>query len=106
MLRPVVLESAGGPRSRPARDYREGLGLLLSRLAAIGAVLTEGIVDSRVTQALPCAERRLVLCHGRKYPISLRSADLRCASEGDRSGGTVGQRPGAGGWKPYDAIDS
>jgi hypothetical protein len=92
----IVLESAGGPGSRPARDYREALGLLLIRLAAIGAILTDGAVDSRVARALPYNQRRLVLRHGRKYPINLRSVDLddlrRAIGAAQEH---VGQKPGA-----------
>lgn len=89
----IVLESAGGAE---ARDYREVLELLLQRLATAGAVLTDGVVDSRVAQALPDADRRLILRHGRRYPINLRTVDideLRKAIGAAQE--HVGQRPGA-----------
>ena len=94
----VVLESAGGSATA---EYRRALELLLRRLRSVGAVLTDGIVDSRVTRALPDAERRLVLRHGRKYPISLGTVDVEelrlaigAAQEhvGQRAGATAGNR--------------
>src|SRR5690348_808500 len=91
--RTIVLESAGGAE---ARDYREVLELLLQRLAHVGAVLTGGSVDSRVTRALPAADRRLILRHGRPYRINLRTGDideLRKAIGAAQE--HVGQRPGA-----------
>lgn len=66
----VVLASAGGSA---ARDYNEALALLLRRLAAVDAVLIDAFVESSNTRRMSEAERRLVLGHGRRFPIHLRS---------------------------------
>ena len=89
----IVLESAGGSGTR---DYNETLTLLLRRLAAVDGLLTDALVESRVTRKLSEPERRLVLRHGRKFPIHLRSTDideLRKAIGAAQE--PIGQRPGA-----------
>ena len=58
----------GSPRSVNA-DYHEGLELLLSRLAALGATILGISVDSGVARALDPAERELDL----QFPIPLDS---------------------------------
>jgi Domain of unknown function (DUF3883) len=93
----VVLDAAWGAASR---DYPTALRVLLERLQSLGAVITDAIVDSRVTRALPShAERRLVLRNGREYPIRLTAVDdldeLRLAMGAAQE--HVGQRPGAKG---------
>jgi hypothetical protein len=54
----LILESRGG---RPARnsEYNPALTLLLTRLAALDAVLADALVDSDRTRHLPEADRRI-----------------------------------------------
>ncbi|AOS65117.1 protein NO VEIN domain-containing protein [Actinoalloteichus hymeniacidonis] len=69
----LIFESAGGrtasgvPRNR---DYSPALLLLLTRLALLGASLDDALLDSRNTERLPVAERRLLLA-GRPFPVRL-----------------------------------
>src|SRR3954469_20825863 len=58
----------GSPRSVNA-DYHEGLELLLSRLAPVGATIVGISVDSGVARELDPAERELDL----QFPISVDS---------------------------------
>lgn len=93
----LVLEAAWG---RPARDYPRALRLLLGRLQDTGAVITDAIVDSRVSRELPDDDdRRLILRNGRDYPIILRSVadldELRLAIGAAQE--HVAQKPGARG---------
>ncbi len=93
----LVLESGSGSRASTDRvprnpDYRPALHLLLTRLQQRGAILMEGLVDSRKTASLPEAERRLF-----HTPIHLAQVDdvealrKRLGTAQSR----VGQTPGA-----------
>lgn len=67
----VIYESGGGTRgTAKARnsDYKEGLEQLLRRLATLGVVINDALLDSGSTAHLPIAERRLWL-KGRTYPL-------------------------------------
>jgi len=64
----LVLESRSGRHRNP--DYHKALLLLLSRLAEMGATLTNGIVDSTVSRTRPFSERVLHI-PGTPYPIPL-----------------------------------
>jgi hypothetical protein len=68
----LVLESRSGRRRNP--DYHRALLLLLERLAAMGATLHNGIVDSTVSRSRPFDERVLRL-PDRSYPIALKEVD-------------------------------
>lgn len=73
----VVLESRGGSRSKPdARntDYGKGFEILLQRLQARGATIVDAVVDSKMTQHLTLAERRLDV-DGSSYPITIGNAE-------------------------------
>jgi hypothetical protein len=73
----LILESRSGMSgARPPRnpDYNRALTVLLTRLAALNAVLTDALVDSRYTQQMgvPEADRKLI-----EAPIELaRVADM------------------------------
>lgn len=66
----VVLNSASG---KDSTHYPQALRLLLERLAAVDAVVTDAFVDSRHTRALGLTrdQRRLHLRGGRTYPLRL-----------------------------------
>ena len=96
----LVLHSAGGvsrhgglPRNA---DYAPALQVLLERLAALSATLTDAYVDSTVVAGMPLEERRLTL-PGRPYPIDLAAVDdydgLRRALT--RAQGPTGRSPTA-----------
>jgi hypothetical protein len=68
----LVLESRSGGGRNP--DYHKALLVLLERLAAMGATLQNGIVDSTVSRSRPFDERILRL-QGRPYPIALGEVD-------------------------------
>jgi len=73
----VVMESRGGARGEPdARnlDYGRGFELVLKRLKDRSARITEATVDSRATQHLALAERRLEV-EGNPYPITIDDAE-------------------------------
>ena len=71
----IVFESsggrAGGPNPRNLQ-YREGLTLLLKRLQAINAVVTEIRVETERTRELPAEEQRIAIA-GRPFPVYLAS---------------------------------
>src|SRR3954447_1751553 len=70
----VTLNSAG---SKAAKDYPRALRLLVERLAALDARLTDAFVDSRDTRAagLIRDETRLELRGDRSYPLRLAADD-------------------------------
>jgi putative restriction endonuclease len=77
----VVVESRGGTlgsASETNADYAQGFGLIVSRLAAIDAVITDALVDSKklVDAGLDESERRL---HpdGFTFPIQLAASTSR-----------------------------
>ncbi|MER5260948.1 hypothetical protein ABTZ99_02540 [Actinosynnema sp. NPDC002837] len=91
----VLLESAGGQTADGGvrnADYRPGLTALLSRLAAVDAVLLDALVDSRQVRDLAEDERRLL-----PEPVWLgRGVDISELRRRLTSGqGRIGQRPGA-----------
>lgn len=99
----VVLESRFGQARN--RDYSRALDLLLSRLKAHGAVITDAIVDSTVSRALPFDARRLQI-RDRPYPIELKQesdlVELRIAIGAAQK--PVAQKPGAVGGNPHKRI--
>ncbi len=99
----VVLESRFGQERNP--DYNQALDLLLLRMKARGAVITDAIVDSTVSRALPFEERRLQI-RGRSYPIELKHesdlGELRVAIGAAQK--PVAQKPGAVGGNPHKRI--
>jgi len=71
----VVFESRGGTRGTSAQrnsDYAEGLELILHRLGLAGVDVDDIIVESRETDRLPLADRRLDL--GEPYPLRIVDA--------------------------------
>jgi Domain of unknown function (DUF3883) len=99
----LVLESRSG-RARN-RDYYQALELLLHRLKALNAIITDAIVDSTVSRGLEFERRRLHV-RGRAYPIRLEGeedlGDLRiaiCAAQEP-----VAQQPGARGGNRHKRI--
>jgi Domain of unknown function (DUF3883) len=99
----VVLESRFGQVRNP--DYNPALDLLLTRLRAHGAVITDAIVDSTVSRALPFETRRLRI-RDRSYPIDLTGESdlvaLRIAIGAAQK--SVAQKPGAVGGNPHKRI--
>lgn len=97
----VVIESAGGTAGTPeARnsDYVAGFDLVLGRLAAAGAQLTDAYVDSGRTSSMSIDERRLHAGDDFAYPVDLNSADLPALRRGLlRSMTKVGRGQGASG---------
>jgi hypothetical protein len=84
-------------RSRDERntDYADGLELLLEKLGAAGLPITEVLVESRETTALPREQRRLVLGE-HPYPITVKDAGaLRRAVSAAQT--QIGRAPGAKG---------
>lgn len=99
----LVLESRFGQVRNP--DYNQALELLLIRLRALDAVITDAIVDSTVSRNVGFDERRLQI-RGRSYPIRLRTeedpGDLRiaiCAAQMP-----IAQQPGARGGNRHKRI--
>jgi hypothetical protein len=99
----LVLESRFGQVRNP--DYNQALELLLLRLRALNAVITNAIVDSTVSRDLEFDQRRLRI-RGRSYPIRLEAeedlGDLRiaiCAAQEP-----VAQQPGASGGNRHKRI--
>jgi hypothetical protein len=72
----IVFEARGGTKgtsSAQNTEYGEGLRLLLEKLAAEGAVITDAAVESRATAELTLEERRLDL--GEPYPVAIGDAE-------------------------------
>ncbi|MFZ5895561.1 MAG: hypothetical protein ACOY0T_31175 [Myxococcota bacterium] len=94
----VVVESRGGSRgSSESRnlDYAPGLEMLLARLGNRSAKILDAIVESRATQHLELADRRLQI-DGRRYPITIDdAADLQRRLGAAQA--RVGREPGARG---------
>jgi hypothetical protein len=91
----VVLESAGGMTAAgPARnaDYTPALELILGRLRTLGAVLVAGVVDSRKTERLSEAERRIL-----DRPVRLSAVEDLAALRLQLTSrqGRIGQAPDA-----------
>jgi hypothetical protein len=71
----IVFESRGGTRGTSAErnsDYAEGLEVLLHRLKAAGANISDVVVESRETEQLSLEARRLDL--GDSYPLRVVDA--------------------------------
>jgi superfamily II DNA or RNA helicase/diadenosine tetraphosphate (Ap4A) HIT family hydrolase/SOS-response transcriptional repressor LexA len=71
----VVFESRGGTRGTSAErnsDYAEGLELILRRLGLARVDVDDIIVESRETDRLPLADRRIEL--GKPYPLRIADA--------------------------------
>ncbi len=71
----VAIESRGGTLGSPAEtnaDYAQGFGLIISRLAALNASITDALVDSKklINSGVTAAERRLQ-AEEFPYPIDL-----------------------------------
>jgi hypothetical protein len=69
----VVIEARGGTKGTSAArntDYGPGLTLLLERLRDRGARISDAIVDSKATEHLPPAARRLTIA-GYSYPMTV-----------------------------------
>jgi hypothetical protein len=94
----IVYESRGGARGsedQRNKDYAEGLELVLRRLQAAGIRLADVLVESRETEKLPTAQRR-VLPAGAEYPMAIEDpAALRKKLSAAQA--KVGRRPGAKG---------
>jgi len=90
----LVYESAGGRTGVNARnrDYGRGLELILSRLADIGAVLTDIRVDSVVTRRLPPDQQRVVL---RRHQLPIALAKIGDFGSLKRDISTAAREPGA-----------
>ncbi len=72
----VVVEAKGGKKGTPAErntDYSLGLELILERLGAMDARITNAEVDSETTRKLPSEKRRLKV-EGESYPIEIANA--------------------------------
>jgi hypothetical protein len=93
----VILESRGGGSSgRPPRnpDYNAAFELLLSRLAGLGATLTDAVVESRDTLNLPLPARR-ILDSGVSLSRHVDVEKLRLRMT--KAAAAVGREPGAAG---------
>jgi superfamily II DNA or RNA helicase/diadenosine tetraphosphate (Ap4A) HIT family hydrolase/HKD family nuclease/SOS-response transcriptional repressor LexA len=69
----LIYESRGGTKgsaSEPNTQYTQGLDVLLSRLAAKDVRITDAVVESEKTRALPHDQRRLDL-EGERYPLRI-----------------------------------
>lgn len=79
----IVLESRGGKIGTAGAKnihYSRGLELILHRLRASSAAITDAVLDTRTTQQLPRSARRLAV-DGATFPLDLAAesdvADLR-----------------------------
>ncbi len=92
----LTFESSGESGRRNG-DYMRAFELAFKRLAALGATLLDGRVESRTTRDMTPAEKRLVIDHA--YPIMLASVgDLASFAQQLRStGAKVGNHAGRGG---------
>lgn len=75
--RTIVFESRGGTkgaRTERNTDYAAGLQLLLERLQKAEMRLADVLVESRDTESIPAAERRVVLKDA-PYPVTLVDAE-------------------------------
>jgi hypothetical protein len=94
----LIVESRGGTRGHTDarnQDYARGFELLLRRLKDRGATITDASVESKVTQHLPAADKRLEVA-SKPYPIVIDDPHdlmLRLGSAQAR----VGREPGAKG---------
>jgi hypothetical protein len=73
----IVFESRGGTRGSADErnvDYAEGLELLLQRLKRAGLALADVLVESRDTEKLPAADRRVVL-EDAPYPVIIEDVE-------------------------------
>lgn len=105
----VIIESRGGadggPKPARNKDYARGLELLLQRLGAEGAILTEVEVYSRVTREWPETQRRL---SAPRFPLPI---DLSAMTEHQafrhelgRASTALGRKPGATGGNPTKKL--
>ena len=105
----VLFYSRGGTKgtgSARNTDYNAGLDLVLARLAQLGAVLNDALVESTATRGLPAALRRLDVAE-HPYPVDLRSIDDVAAYRKalGRAQAGVGRRAAArGGGNPTEQI--
>jgi hypothetical protein len=69
----IVFESSGGRAGGPNQrnlEYRRGLSVILERLQAMGATITEIRVETERTRTLPSDDQRVIL-DGRTFPLHL-----------------------------------
>ncbi|MDQ3369163.1 MAG: DEAD/DEAH box helicase family protein [Myxococcota bacterium] len=96
--RTIVFESRGGTRGSATErnvDYARGLELLLVRLKDAGLRIADVLVESRDTDSIPAAERRVMLKDA-PYPVAIVDAEAlrKKISAGQAS---VGRAKGAKG---------
>lgn len=101
----TVEEARGGGRGSAGErntDYKEGLELILARLANLGARIVDGTVVSRTTRSLPPEEKRIRI-EGQSYPLEIDDpAELRRRI--GSAGAKVGRVPGAWRRQSVDAY--
>jgi hypothetical protein len=94
----LVLESSSGRKigSRPPRnpDYNLALTTLLTRLAHLGAVVVDALVDSRQTMALALPETTRRIVAGR-VRLSQHSDLVALRRQMGTAQSKIGQSPGA-----------
>jgi hypothetical protein len=69
----IIYESRGGTKgsgSERNTQYAQGLEVLLGRLAAMEAQITDAVVESEKTRDLPLDQRRLAI-EGERYPLRI-----------------------------------
>ena len=96
----VIVESRSGSDGSPPKrnsQYKEGLELLLARLASLDAQLASAFLDGKPHWDQPLAEKELVLEH--TYPVALAKVPSIPDFRGDvmRAQVHTGQQPGAKG---------
>lgn len=87
--------------------YRRGMVLLLQRLAAAGATITDGCIETRTTAHLSRGRRRLALPEAYAWPLKVDASDdaaadaIRAAihTAASRAGRAPGARGGGNGTK-------
>jgi Domain of unknown function (DUF3883) len=94
----VIIESSGGGPSPRNRDYKQGLQLILERLATVDAVLVHIEVDSKTSVNMSAQERTIVL-DGYPTRTLLSAVDDFEALRKKITGGAAktARSPGAGG---------
>jgi hypothetical protein len=69
----ILYESRGGTKgsgSERNTQYEKGLEVLLARLAAIDAQITDAVIESERMRGLPLDQRRLAI-EGESYPLRI-----------------------------------